>query len=177
MASHTIQGRMHSCESKVREFRVIELHALPVVDRVAVLALRRKSCRNVVRRSGLLERFLMTGVALNRQPLELPHSRALVTVGAVQSRVTSYQREPVVMLFGALVKDAPALHCMTLFTARAHLPAMNVGMAIGTVGPHVCEDRLGVTLGTGHSLVLAAQRILGCVVIEFRNRPNGLPSH
>jgi hypothetical protein len=25
--------------------------------------------------------------------------------------------------------------------------------------------------------VLAAQRILGCVVIEFRNRSNGLPSH
>ena len=54
---------------------------------------------------------------------------------------------------------------------------MNVSMAIGTVGSHVREDRLGVTLGTGNSLVLAAQRILGCVVVEFWNRPNRLPSH
>ena len=177
VASHAIQGRVHPCKSEACEPRMIKSHALPVVDRVAVLALRRKSCRNVVRRSGLLERFLMTGVAHNRQPLELPHRLALVTVGAVQARVTSYQREPVVMLFCALGDQAPALYRVTLFTVRAHLAAMNVGVTIGAVGPHICEDGLGVTLGTGNPLVLAAQRIFGRIVVEFRNRPDGLPSH
>lgn len=81
------------------------------------------------------------------------------------------------MLFCALGDQTPALYRVALFTVRAHLAAMNVRVAIGAVGPHVCEDWLGVALGTGNPLVLAAQRILGCVVIEFRNRSNGLPSH
>jgi len=81
------------------------------------------------------------------------------------------------MLFCALGDQTPALYLVTLFAVRAHLPPMNVRMAIGTVGPHVCEDGLGVALGTGNPLMLAAQRILGCVVIEFRNRSNGLPPH
>jgi hypothetical protein len=54
---------------------------------------------------------------------------------------------------------------------------MNVGMAIGAIRPHIREDWLGVTLGTGNTLVLAAQRIFRGVVIKFRNRSNGLPSH
>jgi hypothetical protein len=91
--------------------------------------------------------------------------------------MTSYQREPVVMLFCALGYQAPTLYRVTLFTARTHLPAMNVGMAIGAIRPHIREDWLGVALGTGNTLVLAAQRIFGCIVIEFRNRSNGLPSH
>ena len=81
------------------------------------------------------------------------------------------------MLFRALGDQAPALDGVTLFTVRSHLPAMNVSMAIGAIGPHVCKDRLGVTLGAGNRLVLAAQRILGCVVIELRNCSNGLPSN
>ena len=81
------------------------------------------------------------------------------------------------MLFCALGDQAPALHRVTLFTARAHLPAMNIGMAIGAVRPHVCKDGLGVTLGTGNPLVLTAKRIFGCVVIKLGNGANGLPSH
>ena len=84
VASHTIQGRVHSRKRKSRKPRVIKSHALPVADGVAVLALCGKSSRNVVRRSCLLERTLMAGVALNRKALELSHRFALVTVGAVQ---------------------------------------------------------------------------------------------
>jgi len=81
------------------------------------------------------------------------------------------------VLFCALGDQTPTLYRVTLFTARAHLPAMNVGVAIGAIGPHVCENGLSVTLGTGNSLVLAAQLVFGCVVIELRDRSNGLPSH
>ena len=156
---------------------MIKSHALPVVDGVAILALRRKTCRHVVRRGGLLERFLMAGVAHNRQPLELPHGGALVTVGAVQARVTSYQWEPVVMFFCALGDQAPAFYRVTLFAVRAHLPAMNVSVTIGAVGSHVRENWLGVALGTGNPLVLAAKWVFSRVVIKLGNRSDGLPSH
>jgi len=177
MASHAIERCVHTSQCETRKFRVIKSHALPIVNRVAVLALSRKSCRYVVGRSCLLERSLMAGVALNRQALELSHCFALVTVRAIQASMTAHQREPVVVLFRALGDQAPALYRVTLFTVRAHLPAMNVSMAIGAIAAHVREDWLGVTLGTGNPLVLAAERIFGCVVIEFRNRSNGLPSH
>ena len=81
------------------------------------------------------------------------------------------------MLFCALGDQAPALYGVTLFTARTHLTAMNVGMTIGAVGSHVREDWLGVTLGAGNSLMLAAERIFCGVVIELGNCPNGFPSH
>lgn len=177
VASHAIQRCVHSRKRESRELRVIKAHTLPVVDGVAVLALGRKYRRNVVGRRRLLKRSLMAGVALNRQALELSHRFALVTVCAVQPGMTSDQREPVLVLFRALSDQAPALDGVTLFTVRSHLPAMNVSMAIGAIGPNVCKDWLGMTLGTGNRLVLAAQWILGRVVIEFRNRSNGLPSH
>ena len=66
VASRAIQSCVHACKSEARNFCVIEFHALPVTDRVTVLALRRKSCRYVVWRSSLLERSLMTGITLYR---------------------------------------------------------------------------------------------------------------
>ena len=168
---------MHSCESESRELGVVKPHALPVVDRVALFAVRRKSCGHVVWRSSLLECFLVTRVALDRQPLELPDSSTLVAIRTVQSRVTAHQRETIVVFPGSLRNDAPALHRMTLLAARTHLSAVDICMTIGAVCPHVGEDRLGVTLCTRNSLMHSAQRILGCIVIEFRNRPNRLPPH
>ena len=54
---------------------------------------------------------------------------------------------------------------------------MDVGVAILAVMPDVGEHRLDVTFGTCDRFVQAAQRILGLVVIEFRNsadRPPGV---
>jgi hypothetical protein len=103
----------------------------------------------------------MAGIALNRQALELSDSLALVTVRAIQARMATHKREAVVMLFRPLGDEAPTLYGVTLFTARTHLPAMNVGVTIGAVGSHVREHWLGMALGTRNPLVLAAQRILG----------------
>ena len=90
VASHAIQCCVHTSQCESRKSRVIKFHALPVVDRVAILALRRKSCRNVVGILCLLKRSLMAGVALNRQALELPDCFALVTVRAIQARVAAH---------------------------------------------------------------------------------------
>lgn len=54
---------------------------------------------------------------------------------------------------------------------------MNVSVTIGAVGSHVRENWLGVALGAGNPLVLAAKRVFSCVVIKLGNRSNGLPSH
>lgn len=80
------------------------------------------------------------------------------------------------MLIDLLDRNVPALDCVTLLAVSAHLPFVDVSVAIRAVGTHIREDRLGVALGAAHSLVHAAQRILRRVVIEFRDGSNRLPS-
>jgi len=100
-----------------------------------------------------------------------------MAIRAVQARVPAHQREAIVVFPGSLRNNAPTFHRVTLLAARAHLPAVEVCMTVGAVCPYVGEDRLGMALRAGNTLVQTAQRVLGCVVIEFRNRPNGLPPH
>ena len=64
---------------------------------------------------------------------------------------------------------------MALLTINAHLPFVNIGVEIGAPRSHIRKNQLGVTLGAGHVLVHAAQRILGFVVIEFGDSTDRLP--
>lgn len=65
MARCTVQSRVHASERKARKLQVIEIGALPVVNRMTLLALRRESRSDVIRRGRLLEGSLVAGVALN----------------------------------------------------------------------------------------------------------------
>ena len=65
---------------------------------------------------------------------------------------------------------------MALLAGGAHLPLVDVCVAIRALHPNISEDRLGVALRAAHTLVHAAQRIFGRVVIEFRNSADRLPS-
>ena len=65
---------------------------------------------------------------------------------------------------------------MALLAVRAHLPLVNVRVAIRALRSHIAKDRLGVALRAANAFVHAAQRIFRCVVIEFRNCSDGLPS-
>src|SRR5580704_11837618 len=156
---------------------MIEFRAQPSVDRVALLALRREPRRNVIRFGGLLKCALVAGVTLNRQSLELANRLALVTIGALQSRVSTYQREAIVVLLHSLQQDVPALHRVALLTVRPHLATMNVGVAVGAIHARIGEYRLGMALGAGDTFMQAPQRILGFVVIELGHRADGLPPH
>jgi hypothetical protein len=49
-------------------------------------------------------------------------------------------------------------------------------VAVRALRSYIAEDRLGVALRATHAFVHAAQRIFRCVVIEFRNSSDGLPS-
>src|ERR1700752_1386372 len=89
VAGRAVERGVHSGK---REERVIELRAQPVIHRMTLLALhrkRRRRCR-VAGRRGLLVRRLVAGVALHREALELPNRCSLVTVGTIQTRVSTY---------------------------------------------------------------------------------------
>lgn len=130
----------------------------------------------MVRSGRLLKRALVAGVALNRQSLELSDGFSLVTVGAIQARMSPDEREAVVVLLHSLQDDAPAFHRMAFFAICPHLPAVQIGVAIGTVHARVREHGLRVTLRATHAHVLPAQRVLRFVVIEFGEGSNRFPA-
>ena len=67
----------------------------------------------------------------------------------------SHQREAILVVLHCLEGNVPSFDRMAALTGCAHLPAVNIGMAVGAFGAHVGEHRLGVTLHTGHVLVHA----------------------
>ena len=118
----------------------------------------------------------MAGVAGGRQTLELSHRRALVAGVAIYGGVRPDQREAVEVLIDLLNGDIPALHGMALLAVRTHLALVEVGVAVRAFFPHVGKHRLHVALCASHTFMHSAQRILRCVVIEFRNRADRLPT-
>lgn len=95
---------------------------------------------------------------------------------AIERGVRADQREPVQVLVDLLNGDIPAFDRVALLAVCPHLPLVDVGVAIRALRAHVAKDRLDMALRAIHALVHAAQRIFRCVVIEFRNCSDGLPS-
>ena len=176
VACGAVEGGVHSGESEPGVFQVIEFSAQPGVDAMALLTLDGKTRSHVIGFGGLLIGALVTGITLSGEPLKLPHCFALMTVRTLQSGMSSHERETIVVFPHPLQNDVPSFDGMALCAVSPHLPAMNVGMAVGTVRSGVREHRLGMTLGTSDSLVQAAKRIFRCVVVELRNRADGLPA-
>jgi hypothetical protein len=118
----------------------------------------------------------MAGVAGRGKTLELPHRGARVALVAVNRGVRTNEREAVQVLIYLLHRNVPSLDGMALLAIRAHLAPVNVGVAIRALFADVRKDRFGVALNAAHAFVHATQRILGCVVIEFRNCADRFPS-
>ena len=68
----------------------------------------------------------------------------------------AHQREAVLVLVNLLYRNLPSFHGVALFTGRAKLPLVDIGMAVGALFAHVGEYRLGVALGATDALVHAA---------------------
>ena len=79
------------------------------------------------------------------------------------------------MLAHGLEDNAPALDGVALFAVRAHLPHVNVCVAIRTMRPYVGEHGFGMALRASHMLVLPAQWVACLVMIELRNGADGFP--
>jgi hypothetical protein len=90
--------------------------------------------------------------------------------------VCSGQRETVVVLLNLLDRNLPAAHRMALLAIRSQLPLVNVRVAVLASLSNVSEHWLHVALHARHGLMHPAQRILGLIVIEFRNCADRLPS-
>ena len=157
---------------------MIKLRAHPVVHGVALLARDRQPQRNVIDANGLSdgEILLVAGVARRREPLKLPNGSACVALIAIQRGVRTNQRETIYVLIDLLHRNVPPPDGVTLLAVRPHLTLVDVSLAVGALLADIAEDGLGVALGAAHALMHTAQRIFGCVVIEFRNSADRLPA-
>jgi hypothetical protein len=57
------------------------------------------------------------------------------------------------MIPSPLSNDVPAFYGVTLFAIRSHLTTMDVGVAVRAVRAGVREDRLGMALSAGDTLM------------------------
>lgn len=155
MACRAIEGGVYPRKRKPSELQMIKLRAKPGIDGMALLALNGKGGSNVIGFCGLLICALVARITLDGKPLELPDRLALMAVRTIQSGMSSHQWEAVIVFPYPLQNDVPPFHGMALFAVGSHLAAMNVSVAIRTIGSGVREHWLGVTLRASHSLVQA----------------------
>ena len=176
VAGRAGQGRVHARQGKAGEFQVIKFHAEPCIHVVAFLAGRREPGADVGRTCGFLKILGVAGITFRRHSGEITQSPIFVARIAVNRGMGTHQRETVVVVLDRLDRNVPPVHAVALFTARAHLAAMDIGVALGALRPHVRKYRLDMTLGAHYPLMHSAQGKLGLIVIKFGNAPDRFPS-
>jgi hypothetical protein len=171
-----LDRHMRSGQAKARQGVVVEACALPLVQRMARLAVGTNVRRAVIeRRCGLVVQR-MTGHAGRAQPAECPAGGASVTGLAVRCGMRSHQRKPVGMPLHALDLHVPSSYGVAILTGDAELPPVYVGVAGRTCTAHIREDRFHMTAHATDSLMPAEKRE-ACLhaVIEVRETPDGFP--
>jgi len=155
--------------------RVVEARVKPRIGAMASRAIRREGGLHMAWIRGRFKICCVARVALRRHRLELAAGGTFVTRVAIHRCVCSGQRETVIVLLDLLHGYLPAADGVALFTIRAELTPVDVGVAVLTPLSKVREHRLDMALDASHRLVHAAQRVFSLIVIEFRNRPNRFP--
>jgi hypothetical protein len=108
--------------------------------------------------------------------LELADGRALVAIVALHGSMSAEEWETILVIVDLLYGNLPALHGVALRAIRPHLPLVNIGVTILASLAYVREHRLGVATRADHLFVQTTERILGFVVVEFRNGSDWAPS-
>ena len=155
VTGHAVQPGVHSSQGIAGHSQVIKLGAGPGINGVALFAGGGKCGGHVIGRGGPLVILGVTGVALERQTLELPGGGSFMTGIAFQGRMRSHQGEAILVVLYRLQGDRPAAHVVTTFAIGAHLAAMDVGVAGGAPCSGVGEHHLGMASSTRHPLVRA----------------------
>jgi len=135
---------------------VIKLCTKPAIKPVALIAFARgKCCTSTLVRGigGVLPVLQVARIALGFKPQELSDGSALMAGIARHGSMGSEKRKAILVVLNLLGGDIPAFYGMTLRTVGAHLAAMNIGVTIGAILAHVCEDRLNMTLNAFHFFV------------------------
>jgi hypothetical protein len=65
---------------------------------------------------------------------------------------------------------------VALLALGAHLPAMNIGVAVSAFVAHVAEHGIAVALNAGNVLVQAAQGVPGFAMVELGDAADRFPS-
>jgi len=130
----------------------------------------------MVRCRRLLEIRLMAGNARRGHGFKIAIGRVLMAGIAIDCRVSASKREAIVMLLNFLDRHSPSPHGVALFAICAQLALMYVGVAVLAALAHVAEHRLHMALRARYILMQAAQRIMGLIVIEFRDGADRLPA-
>jgi len=105
--------------------------------------------------------------------LELAPLPRPCAIFALHRGVRAEQRETILVILYLLYRNIPTLHRVALRAIRAHLPLVNVRVALFAILAHIGEHWLDVALRAFHFFVQAPQRITCLVVIEFRNARMG----
>jgi len=175
MAGLAGESGVHPRERKAGNFQMVKGGSEPTVDRVARLAGGGKPGTHVIQ-NRCLEILLVAGNAGRGQAGVLTRGCALVAGFAVDQGMRADERETVLVVFDRLNGEVPSLYRVAVFAIGAHLPAMDVGMAVCAMLGHLFENQVHVALGAGNLLVHAAQRVAGKVVIELRHGADRLPT-
>ncbi len=99
-----------------------------------------------------------------------------MAVLALHRSVGSEKREAILVIPYLLNCNIPSLDGMAFGAVRAHLPLVNVGVAILAILTGVGEDRLRVALGALHFFVHPAERITGFIMVELGDSADGTPA-
>jgi hypothetical protein len=103
------------------------------------------------------------------ETLKLADGRALVAILALHRRVGAEERKAVLVIVNLFCGNLPALNGVTLRAIRSHFPLVNIGVTILTGLSYISEYGLGMALYAWHLLMHSAKRILGLIVVEFRD--------
>ncbi len=169
--------RMGAVQGKLREASMVKPGSLPQVYAMALFTREWKSGSGMIRRRGRPVLSQVTARALGAETDEDTGRRAGMAAFALNGGMCSQQRKAVAMILNGLHGLEPALNGVTILAAGAELPAVKIGVAVGTLRTDIAEVQVPMALGAGYGCVHAPQRV-GClgVVIELRDRSDGLPS-
>ena len=142
---------------------------------MATLAGGRETGSYMVWTCGRFEFRRMAGIALRRHRLEFAGGGSFVAGIAVDRSVRPSQRKAGVMLLNLLNGDLPSPDGVASLAVRPQLALVNVGVTILATLSNISENRPDMAFSAAHRLMHAAQRILGLVVIEFRNAADWFP--
>ena len=155
---------------------VIKFRTQPTVKRMAGFASRRELRAHVIGIRSLLEIRQVAGGTGRGKTLELADGGTLVAVLALHGSMSAEKWETILVIVDLLYGNLPALNRVTLRAIRSHFSLVDIGVTILAILPYVGEYRLGVATRARHLLMQAPQRILGLVVVEFRDGTDRTPS-
>ena len=98
-----------------------------------------------------------------------------MTFLALNRRMRTEQWKAILVVLDLVDGNLPAQHGVALCAIRTEFPPVKVGVAIGAIPAHIREDGFHVACSACHFFVHSAQRVVGLIVVEFRNGANRAP--